>query len=504
MARFSDLDTAEVMFPGDDAVLQRAMARRVDAGSLRRIYSGVYTSNMDSPLEAVVLRNWAAIISYLLPSAVLAYRSALEHRPVEGVIHLRRGRTRRRLELPGLIVRVYPAAAQAPLREPPNNDVPYKSIYFPSEARGFLENMGTARGAPARVLSQEDIETRLEKILTIRGSFKLNDLRDNARLVAEKLNMAAENIRLDGLVGALLGSHEERKLSGRVALARAAGKPYDSDRLELFDVLHGALASEMFAHPPDTASKGTALEHFAFFESYFSNFIEGTTFEVAEAEQIVFGGVIIPNRSEDSHDILGTFNAASATPWRNRPATTAADFLSWLKSVNALVMQARPDKMPGQWKEKRNMAGSTLFVLPEQVPATLAEGFERIRQLSDPVARALMTMFVVSEVHPFQDGNGRTARLAMNCVLSEAGICRIVVPTVYREDYLLPLKRLSNDRDAAAYLRSMARIHDWTSRFNYGQPLRDVETALRRCNAFQEELSNYRLTFPEPPDQLPL
>lgn len=29
-----------------------------------------------------------------------------------------------------------------------------------------------------------------------------------------------------------------------------------------------------------------------------------------------------------------------------------------------------------------------------------------------------MTMFVISEVHPFKDGNGRTARLAMNCVLS--------------------------------------------------------------------------------------
>lgn len=499
MVRFSDLDTAEVIFPGEDAALQRTMARQVDAGSLRRIYAGVYTSNMDSPLEAVVLRNWAAIISHLLPGAVLAYRSALEHRPVESVLHLRRGRTRRRLELPGLIVKVYPGAAQAPLLEPPNIDVLYKGIYLPSEARGFLENMGTARGSYTRVLPQEEIEARLDKILAIRGSFKLNELRDNARLIAEKLDMARENSRLDGLIGALLGSHEEKKLSSRLALARAAGKPYDPDRLELFDALHGALAAEVFAHPHDPASRGTALEHFAFFESYFSNFIEGTTFEVAEAEQIVFGGVIIPNRSEDSHDVLGTFKAATATPWRNRSAPTAEDFLSWLKSVNALVMQARPDKTPGQWKEKRNMAGNTLFVLPEQVPATLAEGFGRVRELSDPVARALMTMFVVSEVHPFQDGNGRTARLAMNCVLSEAGICRIIIPTVYREDYLLPLKRLSHGRDAAPYVRSMARIHGWTSRFDYGGPLHNLEAEFKRCNAFQEELRNYRLIFPESP-----
>ena len=73
--------------------------------------------------------------------------------------------------------------------------------------------------------------------------------------------MVAESIRLDGLIGALLGSHEEKKLSSRLALARAAGKPYDRDRLELFDVLHGALAGEMFVHPPDPASSGTARIH---------------------------------------------------------------------------------------------------------------------------------------------------------------------------------------------------------------------------------------------------
>lgn len=493
----SDLDTAEVLFSREDDAYARALRRGAETGTLRRIYAGVYTRNLDSPVQAVVLRNWAAIVGHLLPGAVLAYRSALEHRPVGGVLHVRRGRTRRKLQLPGLTVEVYSGVGAAPLLEAPAPDVPYRNLYMPSEARGFLENMGTARGAAERVLLQEDIEARLEKILTIRGDFRLNDLRDQARLIARKLGMAAENKRFDGIIGALLGTHEEKQLRSKLALARAAGKPYDPDRLERFDMLHGALVDAVFAHPVDSAARGTALENFAFFEAYFSNFIEGTTFEVGEAEQIVFEGAIVANRQEDSHDILGTFQAASMTPWRNRFASTADDFLDWLKSVNALVMQARPDKRPGQWKEKRNMAGNTLFVLPEQVPATLAEGFERIRSLVDPVSRALMTMFVISEIHPFQDGNGRTARLAMNCVLSEAGLCRIIVPTVYREDYLLPLKRLTNDGDALPYLRSMSRIHDWTSRFNFDQPRQHVQDQLGRCNAFKEDLKNYRLVFPE-------
>jgi Fic family protein len=44
-------------------------------------------------------------------------------------------------------------------------------------------------------------------------------------------------------------------------------------------------------------------------------------------------------------------------------------------------------------------------------------------------------MFVVAEVHPFTDGNGRTARLAMNQFLTQAGLTRIIIPTVYRNDY---------------------------------------------------------------------
>jgi Fic family protein len=247
---------------------------------------------------------------------------------------------------------------------------------------------------------------------------------------------------------------------------------------------------------PSTSNAGVARENFAFFESYFSNYIEGTTFLVSEAEEIVFEGKLIANRAEDSHDILGTFQAAMQSPWRDQPASTSDDFLAWLKNVNALVMQSRLDKQPGEWKDQNNQAGSTLFVAHELVQGTLKESFEQILALKDPLSRALMTMFVVAEVHPFKDGNGRTARLAMNCVLSAAGMSRIIVPTVYREDYLLPLKSLSNHADATPYIRAMSRIQAWTAAFDFSQPRHELHQALKRCNAFEEDLRNYWLVFP--------
>ena len=469
---------------------QYKVIRLAGDGTLLKLYQGVYTSNLASPPESVVSRHWTSIVGHLLPGGVLSYRSGYDAKPFDGRIYVTRGDRPRTLELPGLIIKVIPGSGAVEC------DTPYKGLFLASQPRWLLENLASGRGVGERVLAQPALEAELDKLLSIRGEYRFNQLRDSCRTLVEALGREKEFKRLDGIMGAMLGTHESKKLQGKQALARAAGRPYDTDRLALFDTLFSHLRTQTLPEVPSTADSGVSRENFAFFESYFSNYIEGTTFLVSEAEDIVFEGKLIANRTEDSHDILGTFQAALRAPWRDQPASTADDFLAWLKNVNALVMQSRLDKQPGEWKDQNNQAGSTLFVAHELVQGTLREGFDRIWALEDPLARALMTMFVISEVHPFKDGNGRTARLAMNCVLSAAGLSRIIVPTVYREDYLLPLKSLSNHADATPYIRAMTRIHAWTAAFDYAQPRQELHQALKRCNAFEEDLRNYRLVFP--------
>lgn len=107
--------------------------------------------------------------------------------------------------------------------------------------------------------------------------------------------------------GALFMARDPRRyLTAQQALARAAGRPYDPHRLEIFEALLTELNNSSLAEIVDPAQSGVARENFAFFEAYFSNYIEGTTFTVEEAEDIVFHGQIVENRNEDSHDILKT------------------------------------------------------------------------------------------------------------------------------------------------------------------------------------------------------
>ena len=492
----SNSDNLPELIPVDEAdpAAARRIRRLAADGRLRRLHAGVYTSNLDAPLESIVLRHWQPILGHLLPGGVISHRSAFDGKPHEGVLSITRGKTRRTLKLPGLTIHVLPGAGA--YQATTARDTPYGALFLASDPRRFLENLTRGRGWSARVVPQQELEGALDRVLMVGGERRLNQLRDDAREVANALDLQKQFKRLDELIGALLGTHAARHLTAKQALARAAGRPYDPHRLEIFDALHSELNRSTLEEIEDPAPTGTARENFAFFEAYFSNYIEGTTFTVEEAEDIVFHGRIIENRNEDSHDILGTFTAANASPWRDNPPLSDEEFLYWLRSVNALVMQKRADKKPGEWKDKPNQAGSTFFVAPELVPGTLREGFARIQALSHPLARAVMTMFVVAEVHPFVDGNGRTARLAMNAVLSAAKLGRIIVPTVFREDYLLPLKALSHNREAQPLVAALTRVQRWSAALRYARPRPELRAELVRCNAFQEDLRNYRLVFP--------
>jgi len=105
-------------------------------------------------------------------------------------------------------------------------------------------------------------------------------------------------------------------------------------------------------------------------------------------------------------------------------------------------------------------------------------------------------MFLVSEVHPFIDGNGRLARLVMNSELSAAGDCRIIVPTLFREEYLDCLRVLTREGNPVPFLTAMQTIHRWTAAFGYDD-LDHVIADMTGCNAFEKSRTQYKLLFPQ-------
>jgi Fic family protein len=259
--------------------------------------------------------------------------------------------------------------------------------------------------------------------------------------------------------------------------------------------LFAALRRAVLPLRPAPVLTPEGIRHLAFFEAYFSNYIEGTEFRVEEAADIVFRGKIVAQRPADAHDVLGTYQIVANSEEMSRVPSSADELIELLKSRHATLLAGRPEKQPGRFKEEINRAGDTVFVAPELVAGTLIKGFEPCRALEDPLARALYVMFLIAEVHPFADGNGRIARVMLNAELVHGKRSRIIIPTVYREDYLLALRALTRQSNTDPYIRMLDRAQDFTARIDFN----DYERALaqlRAANAFLEPHEG-RLRMPE-------
>jgi len=446
--------------------LTSAVSKAVKFGRLRKIGTRLYTRNMVEVPEALVKRYWYTLLGQYFPDALISDRTALENRPAnDGSVYIISSGTRN-VALPGITFK--PRSGNPPV----DTDLPFMGVRLSSIPRAWLENMRPSRGPASRTLDKVEIEERLDEILRSGGEDALNKLRDQARNVGIQLGMKDEFRVFDELVGAFLGTRDT-KLDSGVGDARQRGEPYDPHRLDMFMKLFEELRSTAPSTCPSAHLSDVARTNLAFFESYFSNYIEGTEFLVEEAIDIVFGGVIPRDRPADSHDILSTFRIVSDWNEMRRISTNSNEFIQLLKDRHAMLMAFRRDKRPGHFKTHSNRAGSTLFVDPKLVTGTLARGFELLRSIDTPLHRAIYMMFLISEVHPFMDGNGRLARIMMNAELEYVEEQKIIIPTVYRNNYISALKALSNAGDC----RPLIRVLDFAQRYTSSIPWDDLNTA---------------------------
>jgi fido (protein-threonine AMPylation protein) len=465
---------AEVFIPADARWASRAAQR----GELRRLARGLYSTNLDEPAERLLRRRWYDVAALYFPEAVVVDRSAILSGPApDGSLFLDSGPTPanpRPVRLPGLVLR--PRRGPGPVA----GDMEFIALRMSSPARAALDNLrpSRARSGEPRTLRREELEEHLDRLARVRGPQALNELRDQARAIAPALDAEQQLAALESLIGALLGTRATR-LRTSAARARRAGLAYDPERLHRFELLRAELAGSDFAQRPAPADPQRLL---AFFEAYFSNWIEGTEFEVQEAEEIVFQGRVPTQRPADAHDIQGTFAAILDPALREHPPQDADQLEDYLRTAHRYIMRGRPQLEPGEYKQAPNRAGMTFFVAPELVRGTLREGFTAYRTLPAGLPRAIYAMFLVAEVHPFADGNGRVARVLMNAELSAAGECRAIVPMCFRNEYLSALRALSHNDRPTPLWRALDRAQRWVSLMTWTEHDRVLEL-LRQTNA---------------------
>lgn len=478
-------------FTAADLPEDSAGSRLVKEGRLIRVTRAVYSDEVNRSPEDIVRSSWREILGILLPGAVITGRSAFIGRPVDSFLFVSYS-TARRLDLPGLTV----VASKGLLRQA--GDVSLgNDIYLASEQRALLDNTVTSRavgGRPARTLNRGELHDEITRLVTTRSSVQQERLSAAVADYAKETGAGGAD-DIDVFFRYARGETSDVESKSRAFHAAQSGEPLDARRVELFTQLAMSLAD----HSPKMRPQKDGQALLPFFEAYFSNYIEGTEFTVEEAAAIALHGEMPAARPADAHDIAGTYSIVNDAREMGLVFRTFDEFLSALKRRHASIMVGRPSNNPGQLKTRDNRAGGTTFVSHAQVLGTLAAGWERLADISDPFARAAYTMFLVSEVHPFSDGNGRAARIMMNGELIQAGHTRIVVPTALRNEYITSLVGLT----ANGHHQGLLAVLDFAQRFTSQMDWSDLGRATRMLTATrafmepaQADALGVRLTLP--------
>ncbi|MCY4560722.1 MAG: Fic family protein [Flavobacteriaceae bacterium] len=482
----------EIIFPSNNNGLNQRFLKWKKQGLIRKIAPRIYTSNLEDAPQDIIRKNLFTVLSHHYPNAILSHRSALEYKPTStGDIFLTYTYTKNIL-LPGVTIHLLKGNRAL------DTDMKFiGNLYASSQERSFLENLQTSkkRGPQSKIIPRTTLEEKLDQIIRIRGEDGLNEFRDNCKTISNQLNMTREFKQLNQLLGALFTSKPSKILSSPIALARAFGLPYDNHRLRLFEGLFRHLKQLEFKDLLDRNITEKAFKNFAFYETYFSNYIEGIVFDLDDAKTIVKTGIPMPINHENSHDLLGTYKIVSDKKEMSITPSTSEELLHILKYRHALLFKHRKQNNPGEFKDRNNQAGETHFVDLNLVRGTLIKGFDYYRALKHPFAKAAYMKFMISETHPFLDGNGRMSRIMMNAELVNANHSKVLIPIVYREDYLGSLRVLSRKQNPEVYVKMLQRAQSFSHTI-HAEKKNKIETYLSSCNAFSSD-ENVILRFDE-------
>ncbi len=438
-----------------------ALAKGQRDGRFVKIAKGIYSADTVSPGEAIVAANLWDVIAAYCPDAIVVDRTAARGGRVDGgVVTIASDARTTNFILPGVHVLVRPRVSHV-------SDLTWPAdLHIATPARALVDNLVESRGRgsrPGRTLTRAELQDWVAQKRLSRDERRFRQLERDALNLAADLGQDPDIVR--ELFATVAGEDVAGSLRGPLARAALRGTAWDTRRLGMFASCARQLAGVDAPMLPAPERDG----ELPFYEAYFSNYIEGTEFTIPQAREIVETQTPPAKRAPDGHDLLGTHRCVVDPIGRAASTEEPEQAIDLLRTRHRTLMAGRPDVGPGVFKDAPNRAGNTEFVHPDMVHGTLVRGLERAPELPAGLPRAVYVMVVVAEVHPFADGNGRAARLMMNAELSVVDQCRIVVPTVLRNDYIAALRRFSNgDGDVTALLEVLELAWRWTAAMPWG------------------------------------
>jgi len=195
--------------------------------------------------------------------------------------------------------------------------------------------------------------------------------------------------------------------------------------------------------------------------TYNSNAIEGNTLTLKETK-VVLEGITIGGKLMREH--FEAINHKEAIDYVEAIAQQQEPFNELtIRSIHQLVLKNIDNDHAGRYRQENVLIAGAEHTppdhlhIPQQMKALLA--WYHVFS-GHPIERAarLHTDFV--KIHPFVDGNGRTARLLMNLDLILSGYLPVVIKAANRLRYYEALDKAHTEQDYGDFFELVANVEE--------------------------------------------
>lgn len=208
-------------------------------------------------------------------------------------------------------------------------------------------------------------------------------------------------------------------------------------RLETLDAAAAAIRRPL---PP--AALASLRAWFRLHHVYHSNAIEGSRLTLPETRVVVEDGLTVAGKSFKEH--AEAVDLAHAVDYLEELArATEALAERHVRELHAIVLRESMPEEAGRYRSIPVRITGTEFRPPEPilVPERMAElgAWLAAPDEEAAVVRSAIAHAWLATIHPFRDGNGRTARLLANLVLMRASLPLFVLRVERRAEYYAAL-----------------------------------------------------------------
>lgn len=184
--------------------------------------------------------------------------------------------------------------------------------------------------------------------------------------------------------------------------------------------------------------------------TYTSNAIEGNTLTAAETTLVVEQGITIGGKPLKDHleaiDHDAAIRYVRELARRGTPLTE-----SDVCSLHSLVVKRADPDIAGQYADQGRYVLTDAGRHSFPSPALMGDFARWLRAAPDTPETAFTAHRRLVHIHPFNDGNGRTARLLMNLILLRGGYPPVAVRPEDRPAYLVALQQVQAGGSDAAF-----------------------------------------------------